>query len=134
MSTQCNLIHLDSLPPSVNRIWRVSNGTHHLSNEYGSWKAAAVWQVRGQCKEPVEGPFAISITMKRQRRNQDLDNRLKALLDTLQAGGAFTDDRYAQSITLQWAPDLTSGPMVFVRVMATEERPVMSAQKKRRAG
>ncbi len=105
-----------AVPPSANNLFRNVSGKGRVkTDKYKRWSKAAAWQVRLGHKGPaLEGPTAVSITMKRPNKNSDLDNRAKGVLDALQAGGAIGNDKQVSCLTLAWAnhPDcrVTVGP------------------------
>ncbi|HEV2557285.1 MAG TPA: RusA family crossover junction endodeoxyribonuclease [Microvirga sp.] len=98
-------------PPSVNRLWRYAGaGRAYLSDEGRTWKDAAAWIVKAHLLKgstPVLGPFHFHMEVGRpDRRQRDLDNLFKAVLDAAEAGGAIRNDSDAQSLFAQWVPDL----------------------------
>ena len=96
-------------PPSVNHYWRhvVINGRPRtlLSKEGRAYKLAAADAVRQQRRgpsAPLSGRLAIAVTLfPPDRRSYDLDNRLKAVLDSLTTAGVWEDDRYVKIIHLE---------------------------------
>lgn len=84
-------------PPSVNHYYRnivVAGRPRTLISRQGR---AYREEVRAVCsgvfRRPIEGRVAVAIILHPpDRRRRDLDNALKALLDSLQHGGAFLDD------------------------------------------
>lgn len=96
-------------PPSVNHYWRhvVINGRPRtlLSKEGRKYKLQAVDAVRGQRRgpsAPLSGRLAIAVTLfPPDRRRYDLDNRLKAVLDSLTEASVWEDDRHVKIIHLE---------------------------------
>lgn len=64
--------------------------------------------------QPIVGAYEIhmAFSVKKRRKNADLDNRLKCVSDFLQRVGLIENDSLAEKITAAWAP--VDG--VFVRV------------------
>lgn len=104
------MITLDlPLPPSANRIWRYVPGSTRtvLSEAYQDWKRAAdqfaQYQLGAGHREPISGPFAVTITLDRKRHGRgDPDNRIKGALDYLQRAGVVANDKYLERLTLQY--------------------------------
>ena len=96
-------------PPSVNHYWRhvVINGRPRtlLSKEGRAYKLAAADAVRQQRRgpsAPLSGRLAIAVTLfPPDRRRYDLDNRLKAVLDSLTEARVWEDDRHVKIIHLE---------------------------------
>ena len=80
-------------PPSVNHYWRNVNGVMKIS-QAGRIYQEDVGVVLAIAERPkVTGRVGIYIVAyPPDKRRRDLDNLLKATLDSLQAGGVFEDD------------------------------------------
>lgn len=98
-------------PPSANAIWRNVKGRTLKSQVYRQWLKTVSWQIaeqrnRERCKLPcldtLTGPCAVSLSLRRPRANADLDNRIKPVLDALEAGGAIADDKQVTTICAAW--------------------------------
>lgn len=86
-------------PPSVNNYWqRNRNGSVRVSSEGKSYKHTVKTLLRGrqQLTGRLKGHFVVNVPDKRRR---DLDNILKALLDSMQ-GNVFLDDEQFDEITI----------------------------------
>jgi len=83
------------LPPSVNTYWRNFRGRTVLSEGGRDYKIAVqeYITVNNVTKFGQERLGATITIFPRDRRSIDLDNRLKALFDSLQDAGVFDDDR-----------------------------------------
>lgn len=96
-------------PPSVNHYWRrvLIGGKPRtlLSKEGREFKLAAVGAVLQQRRgpsAPLSGRLAIAVTLfPPDRRRYDLDNRLKAVLDSLTEARVWEDDRHVKIIHLE---------------------------------
>lgn len=96
-------------PPSVNHYWRsvLIGGKPRtlLSKEGREFKQAAVGAVLQQRRgpsAPLSERLAIAVTLfPPDRRRYDLDNRLKAVLDSLTEARVWEDDRHVKIIHLE---------------------------------
>lgn len=82
------------LPPSMNTYWRNFRGRTVLSKGGRVYKLAVKEYVATQ-NTPKFGDERLGTTITifpRDKRSIDLDNRLKALFDSLQDAGVFDDD------------------------------------------
>ena len=87
------------LPPSANRMWRRFGNRTVMAPEYRAWKSASAesiaYQIGGM--EPLHW-YSLAIVLPPSRI--DPDNRLKALNDALQAGGAIRDDKHMRCLVM----------------------------------
>lgn len=82
------------LPPSMNTYWRNFRGRTILSEGGRAYKLAVREHIAA-INAPKFGQERLGATITifpRDKRNIDLDNRLKALFDSLQDAGVFDDD------------------------------------------
>lgn len=82
------------LPPSMNTYWRNFRGRTILSEGGRAYKLAVREHIAA-INAPKFGQERLGATITifaRDRRSIDLDNRLKALFDSLQDAGVFDDD------------------------------------------
>jgi len=99
MSPEPDIVLVLPLPPSANRIWRMSNGVQHKSGEYKTWlRDAGIMVARQAGGDRCPYLFEVRITLPPTRR--DPDNSLKPTLDLLQACGVVANDRYARLISI----------------------------------
>ena len=89
-------------PPSVNTYWR-HVGPRVLVSKHGrQYRTEVCKQLRTKRIRPIEGDLIVDITINPpDRRRRDVDNVLKALLDSLQFGGAFEDDSQIVRLTIE---------------------------------
>lgn len=82
-------------PPSVNHYWRNVGRRTLVSREGRQYRQRvgwAVWLTVGQA-EPLLGPLRMDVRLHPpDRRRRDVDNALKAVLDSLEASHIYQDD------------------------------------------
>lgn len=101
-------------PPSANHLWRSGRGRTYCSRAYTDWRAEAGIYVKQSLKQPIIGPYKISITAARpDKRKRDLDNIIKPISDLLKSMGAIEDDHLCEMLSARWT---TSGDGVAVRL------------------
>jgi Holliday junction resolvase RusA-like endonuclease len=87
------------MPPSVNAIWCHGRGRTWLDPKYASWKREADQEAMASRVlvgiKPIDGPFRANIAINYQmvRKNSDIDNKIKAVLDFAQKAGIVTNDK-----------------------------------------
>ncbi|MBQ3454819.1 MAG: RusA family crossover junction endodeoxyribonuclease [Synergistaceae bacterium] len=89
-------IMLKGLPPTVNHMYRTGrNGIRYKRMEVEEWQEEVSGIIReawGE-KPPYEGNVEVRVIfMVKDNRRWDIDNRLKALFDCLEEGGAIKND------------------------------------------
>lgn len=120
-------------PPSANRLWRNWRGRMVLSTEGRSYKQGVKLRALTQgCLRPLEGPVVVFVTAYRPRRNGDLDNALKALLDALK-GVAFVDDDQVVELHAMRLDD-KADPRVVVTIEAIDQKFALKPGQSRREG
>ena len=110
------------LPPSVNTYWRNFRGRTVLSAGGRAFKAAVQEHVTVN-NIPKLGQQRLGATISifpRDKRAIDLDNRLKALLDSLQDAGVFDDDSQFDRIYICRAP-IKKGGGCTITISTLEE-------------
>jgi Holliday junction resolvase RusA-like endonuclease len=115
------VIRLDlPIPPSVNAAYvnapKGQGGRGRFKSKvYKSWLTAASWElVLQKPKSLPDGPYKVSIAMRRPNKLSDVANREKLLTDFLVTRRVVPDDRYTQEITLRWDDSVVSGRAIVV--------------------
>ena len=97
-------------PPSVNTYWRTFRGRMIISKAGRDYRTAVAEQVVMQAA-PKFGERSIRVVMEAYRpdnRRRDLDNLLKAALDSMCSAGVFDDDSQIVDLRIYWA-DIKGG-------------------------
>src|SRR5210317_342600 len=90
-------------PPSVNGYWRNINGRTLISAKGRAYKKAvarlAQWNYAAkQLQNRLE---VLVILHPPDRRKRDIDNSMKALLDSMQAAGVYLDDSQIDRLVIE---------------------------------
>jgi len=105
-------------PPSLNRYYRSVNGRVLISREGRQYRADVQMRllgsptIRTRCKVEIHA-------WPPDRRKRDLDNIQKALLDSIQHGGAIEDDALIDDLHIT-REDVMPGGRVVVEVTPLE--------------
>lgn len=101
-------------PPSVNRLFKNLPGRGRAkTKEYRDWVLEAAVELRGQRCKRISGPVVLVISVERDNKAADIDNRVKAIADFLvQPGlrkdarvrGLIDDDSKVVGFCAAWAP------------------------------
>ncbi len=78
-------------PPTLNHLYATVKGRRVASADGKAYKNTAGWQANAAGAKLLEGPVVVSLRVYRPRRSGDLDNTMKALLDSLR-GICWKDD------------------------------------------
>jgi len=105
-------------PPSVNNYWKSFRGRVVLGKDGRNFKAS-VKKIGAGC-EPIRGPVKVTVIAYRPRKRGDLDNILKATLDSL-IGVAFEDDSQVETIVARRLDD-KNNPRAEVTVESLDTR------------
>ena len=98
------------MPPSTNEIWRRAGAKIILSGAYNDWRKRADMAViangcwRERVKMPGKFSADIIFNSKLRRKNMDLDNRIKAVLDWAQRVELITNDCLCEEVRARWMP------------------------------
>lgn len=106
------------LAPSVNHYWGRHGKITYVSKAGKDFRLnvqAAVLEQCG-CYPKLDGRLAVTVLMRPGNRiRQDLDNRLKAALDSLTHAGVYLDDSQIDKLTIERGElDKPKGSMVVV--------------------
>ena len=85
------------LPPSVNRCYRSYKSRVYKSKVYTDYITQMNEFLDNRMDEQIKGKVTIDVTFyKKNKRNFDLDNRLKSLLDSIQHRLIENDDNVCE--------------------------------------
>ena len=107
-------------PPTVNTYWRNVNGRTIISAKGREYRKAVADQVLIQ-RGAKHLDYALQVTIaayRPDRRRRDLDNLLKAILDSLTHAGVMEDDCLIVDLRIYWEDDV--GGMVKVTIEGAE--------------
>lgn len=103
-------------PPSVNTYWRMFQNRMIISQAGRQYRTAVAEQIliqRGA--KHFTASLKVEIEAWRpDRRKRDLDNLLKAVLDSLAHAGVFEDDSQIVDLRIYWASQI--GGMLKVNI------------------
>jgi crossover junction endodeoxyribonuclease RusA len=103
-------------PPSVNTYYRNFHGRMVLSAQGREYKVK-VADYLIESDAPKLGDAKLKITMvlrPRDKRKIDIDNRIKAVLDSLQDAGLFDDDYQVDELTIMRGEPIKDGKLVVM--------------------
>lgn len=109
-------------PPSVNNYWRRVGNRILISKAGREFTKNVSFAVFAQdpSLKPLTGPLAIDLTLNAPDRvRRDLDNTLKALLDSMAKAGVYNDDSQIKEIHMRWGQSGKPGS-VFVCITRFE--------------
>jgi crossover junction endodeoxyribonuclease RusA len=100
------LIITAPMPPSVNGMYANVPGKGRVKTAaYKSWITEAGWAVKPQIKHRFSGDVRVSVAIG-PRRNRDIDNTLKPILDLLQSHYVVANDRQVIDLSVKWSDDV----------------------------
>lgn len=80
-------------PPTVNLYWRHNRGRTHISTEGVRYRELVGWALQENRQETMHGRLKLTLWVyPPDKRRRDLDNVLKAILDSLAHAGLYKDD------------------------------------------
>ena len=103
-------------PPSVNTYWRMFQNRMLISKAGREYRTAVAEQVVEQ-SVPKFGDRRIKVSIEAFRpdnRRRDLDNLLKAALDSMTSACVFDDDCQIVDLRIYWSPDIGGYLMVDI--------------------
>jgi crossover junction endodeoxyribonuclease RusA len=102
-------------PPSMNKYWRTYQGRMLISQEGRAYREAVIALLMERKVKPIAGKLIVEIQAWRpDNRIRDLDNLLKATLDSLTHAGVYNDDSQIVDLRIYWATE--KGGMLKVRL------------------
>jgi crossover junction endodeoxyribonuclease RusA len=104
-------------PPSVNRYWRRVGNRTLISAEGRSYKrqVATLAMTANRSAWPLTGPLSMGIVLNPpDYRRRDIDNTQKAILDALQAAGAYQDDYQIEELQIIRSTVVKGGKVAVV--------------------
>lgn len=120
-------ITITDMPPSTNGLRKsfVKDGkvVSVKTDQYTSWRDAALWEISAQRPGKVDGPYTLSIAVQRHwrsKRARDIDNIIKPISDALVKAGVVEDDSLAESVSARWDDDLAGKAIVVIVQEANE--------------
>ncbi len=98
-------ITLSGLPPTVNHAYRKRGKGHgmYMTADAKAWKEFACIEARNayRKKSPLSGKLAVLVVYRIKTRGRwDVDNRTKALLDTLTMAEIWEDDKQVERLNV----------------------------------
>ena len=104
-------------PPSTNNLFRTDGRYRVKTREAIAYAKTAAAMALAAGVRPLVGPVTVNIDVYRPRRSGDLDNRLKAVIDSLK-GIAWADDEQVDVIIARRFED-KKNPRVEIAVAGT---------------
>lgn len=102
-------------PPSANSLFRNLKGKGRVkSSTYEDFIRRGVAAIRLQGVMPIPGRVVVVIGVERMDDRADIDNRLKAMLDTIVTAGVLVDDKFVTAIAISWLPKANGLSHVFI--------------------
>lgn len=110
-------------PPSVNHYWRHVGPRVLVSKKGRQYRADVSSLLHRKQIQTLEGDLIVDIRLTPpDRRRRDVDNSLKALLDSMQFGGVYHDDSQIVRLTVEKVaadPDAPRADVVVQHVPAS---------------
>lgn len=107
-------------PPSTNTLYRNVRGKGRVKTAaYHDFIAMGIAAIRGQRVQPIAGNVLAVFGVERMSKSADIDNRLKAMLDTIVKAGVIEDDRFVTAIAISWLPKANG--LSWVRILPEQE-------------
>lgn len=89
-------------PNSLNTHWRHARGVTYISKQGLEYRKAVKVAMQEYAFDPFECRIEVGVELyPPNKRAFDIDNRIKALLDALQAAGAFIDDGLVDRLVVE---------------------------------
>jgi crossover junction endodeoxyribonuclease RusA len=106
-------------PPSVNTYWRMVNGRMLISKDGRDYRKNVADQIEKQrAQKHFDGPLRLTVEAHRpDNRRRDLDNLLKATLDSLAHAGVYEDDSQIRDLRIYWAQNIGGFLWIYIEEM-----------------
>jgi crossover junction endodeoxyribonuclease RusA len=108
------------LPPSVNGLYRVFRGRTIVSKkcrEYKRYIKGEIKRLELQNEQSTERLFVSIKLYAPNLRKYDVDNRVKVLMDALQASGLIVDDEQLDTLLVdRWGLGIAKGGKTIVKI------------------
>ena len=106
-------------PPSVNGYWRNINGRTLISAKGRAYKKAVARLVQWHhVAKNLQGRLTVQVVLHPpDRRKRDIDNSMKALLDSMQAAGVYLDDSQIDRLVIDRG-EIKKGGAAIVTIKA----------------
>ena len=102
------------IPPSVNQAYRNVPKRGRVATEVlKQWKRDAGWEIHLAKREPVTGPYSVSILVPDEMPG-DVDNRAKSAVDLLVAHKLTPDDKMARRVSSERSAEVPFGRCIVV--------------------
>lgn len=88
------------------------------TKRYLTWARAAGNELLAQARHAIDGPCMVDITCKRRRSNEDIDNKIKVVLDFLQDVEIIGNDKNVNEVRARWGD--VEGAVVTIIPLAAE--------------
>ena len=111
-------------PPSVNTYYRRGAHTTYMSKGGRDYKKAVAEYI-AESNTPKLGAARMSLEIvlwPKDKRKYDIDNRIKALLDSLQDAGVFDDDEQIDQINIYRGTGTVTGGQARVLIWLEGEQ------------
>ncbi len=104
-----------NLPPSVNSMYRHVGNRVYKTREAKDWITEAGWELMSAKIKPVKGKVYVGVHLY-LKRDSDIDNRLKAILDLLEEQRIIENDSQVYHLTATKDKDIKN-PRVEVEIV-----------------
>jgi Holliday junction resolvase RusA-like endonuclease len=100
-------------PPSVNHYWRRVGSRTLISREGRRYRSRVASLLASRRAEPLRGSLLVHVAVHPpDLRRRDLDNAMKALLDSLAHGGVYEDDGQIDRLEIERCGVVPDGKVV----------------------
>ena len=116
-------------PPSVNHYYRRVGPRTLISREGRAYRRTVCAILRQASVRPLEGTLAVGLDLyPPDRRTRDADNVQKALMDAMQHGGMYHDDKQVKKLLTIMRDTVVPGGRAIVCVLPLDPSTVKEIQ------